>query len=75
MEEIYTNAYAAIREDPEFKPSDKSKDWKTESAKYRTKRLTYDQRKKRIAEKIEAFQAGRGAKAEDDEEEEEEDDE
>ncbi|KAK7061768.1 hypothetical protein R3P38DRAFT_2831443 [Favolaschia claudopus] len=61
MEEIYTNAHAAIREDPVFKPTDKSKDWKAESSKYRTKKLTYDERKQRIADKIERFKATGGA--------------
>ncbi|QRW16507.1 ribosomal large subunit proteins 60S L5, and 50S L18 [Rhizoctonia solani] len=40
IEEIYTNAYAAIREDPSFKPTDKDKDWKAESLKHRSKKLT-----------------------------------
>ncbi|KAI6119298.1 hypothetical protein EDD16DRAFT_1581430 [Pisolithus croceorrhizus] len=31
IEEMYTNAYAAIREDPTFKPTEKTKDWKAES--------------------------------------------
>ncbi len=59
IEEIFTNAYAAIREDPTFKPTDKTKDWKSESKKYRTPRLNLEQRKVRIAAKIEKFQAGR----------------
>ncbi|KAL1743729.1 hypothetical protein HDZ31DRAFT_40209 [Schizophyllum fasciatum] len=58
IEEIFTNAYAAIREDPTFKPTEKSKDWKAESLKYKTKPLTYEQRKERIAQKIEKFKAG-----------------
>lgn len=58
IEEIYTNAYAAIREDPTFKPTEKSKDWKTESKKFRTPKLTLEQRRQRIQEKIAAFQAG-----------------
>ena len=58
IEEIYTNAYAAIREDPTFKPTEKSKDWKAETLKYKTPRLTYEQRKERIAEKIEKFKSG-----------------
>ncbi|KAF9268019.1 60S ribosomal protein L5, partial [Marasmius fiardii PR-910] len=60
IEEIYTNAYAAIREDPSFKPTEKTKDWKAESKKHATPRLTYAQRKERIAAKIEKFQAGGG---------------
>jgi len=58
LEEIYTNAYAAIREDPVFKPTDKSKDWKAESKKFATARLTHAQRKEKIAARIEEFQAG-----------------
>ena len=58
IEEIYKNAHEAIRKDPTFKPSDKSKDWKTECAKHKDTRLTYEQRQKRIQEKIAAFKAG-----------------
>ena len=66
IEEIYTNAYAAIREDPTFKPTEKSQDWKAETLKFKTHRLTREQRLERIQEKIKAFQAGQAA--EDDEE-------
>jgi len=72
IEEIYTNAHAAIREDPTFKPTDKTKDWRAECKKYSTPRLTLEQRKARIQTKIEAFKAGGGAE---DENEEEDDDE
>jgi len=72
IEEIYTNAYAAIREDPTFKPTDKTKDWKAEGKKYSTPRLTYEQRKAKIQAKIEAFKAGGGAAAEDEDEEDDE---
>ncbi|KAF6762271.1 hypothetical protein DFP72DRAFT_878408 [Ephemerocybe angulata] len=65
IEEIYQNAHAAIREDPTFKPTDKSKDWKSESVKYKDVRLTLEQRRERIAAKIEKFQATGGV--EDDE--------
>jgi large subunit ribosomal protein L5e len=58
IEEIFTNAYAAIREDPTFKPSDKSKDWKSESLKHRSRKLTHAQRQENIAAKIEIFKAG-----------------
>jgi large subunit ribosomal protein L5e len=71
IEEIFTNAYAAIREDPTFKPSEKSQDWKAESLKHREKRLTLEQRRERIQAKISAFQAGGGAAAEEDEEDDE----
>ena len=68
IEEIFTNAYAAIREDPTFKPTTKEKDWKAESLKFKTHRLTYEQRQERIKAKIAAFQEGK-----EDEEMEEED--
>ncbi|KAF8076450.1 hypothetical protein FPV67DRAFT_1618206 [Lyophyllum atratum] len=70
IEEIYTNAHAAIREDPAFKPTDKSTDWKSECTKYRTKRLTHAERQARIAAKIEKFKAGGAAQDEEDEDEE-----
>lgn len=70
MEEIYQSAYQAIREDPTFKPSDKSKDWKAESLKYKQTRLTREQRQERIAAKIEAFKSGGGAGEEADEDDE-----
>jgi len=70
IEEIYTSAYAAIREDPTFKPTEKSKDWAAETKKYKVHRLSLSQRKAKIQERISAFQAG-GAAALDAEEEEE----
>ncbi|KAF8193824.1 ribosomal L18 C-terminal region-domain-containing protein [Mycena galopus ATCC 62051] len=66
-EDIYISGRAAIREDPVFKPSDKSKDWKTKSVKHRSKCLTYAERKQNITAKIEKFTAG-GDAAEADEE-------
>lgn len=71
MEEIYTSAYAAIREDPVFKPTTKEKDWKAETKKFATPRLTHAQRKEKVQEKIKAFKAG-GAEEEEDEDEDEE---
>lgn len=70
IEEIYTNAHAAIREDPTFKPTDKSKDWKSESVQYKDKRLTHTQRQSNIATKIEKFKAGGNADEEDDDDDE-----
>ncbi|PWN36545.1 uncharacterized protein FA14DRAFT_159039 [Meira miltonrushii] len=58
IEEIYENAYSAIREDPSFKPTEKSKDWKSETKKHKATKLTHSQRKQRIADKIAAFKAG-----------------
>lgn len=75
IEEIYTNAYAAIREDPTFKPTEKTQDWKAESLKYKKPRLTYDERKAAIQAKIEAFKATGGVEAAEEEGEDDEDDE
>jgi large subunit ribosomal protein L5e len=72
IEEIYTNAYAAIREDPTFKPTEKTKDWKAESKKYSTTRLTLEQRKANIQAKIESFKTNGGDAADEDEGEDEE---
>ena len=72
IEEIYQNAYAAIREDPTFQPTEKTQDWKAESLKYKVHRLTLEQRKARIQEKIQAFQANGGAEEAEEEEEDEE---
>ena len=74
IEEIYTNAYAAIREDPVFKPTEKTKDWKAETLKYKVHRRTLDERRAAIQVKIEAFKADAGnvpaEAAEEDEDEE-----
>ena len=67
--EIYTSAHAAIRNDPVFKPSDKSKDWKTECKKHKTVKLTYSQRKANIEAKIQKFKAGGVASEGDDDDE------
>ena len=69
LQEIYQNGYAAIREDPVFKPTEKEKDWKAESLKYKTPRRTHIQRKAAIEAKIEAFKAGGDAMAEDEDDE------
>jgi len=73
IEEIYTSAYAAIREDPTFKPTEKDKDWKAETLKHKTPRLTGEQRKTRVDAKIKAFKAGQEAAAQDDDDDEEDD--
>ena len=52
-----------------FKPTEKTKGWKTESLKYKVNKLTLEQRKARIAEKIEQFQAGGLEEDEEDEDE------
>lgn len=57
LEEIYAEAHKAIRADPSFQPSDKSKDWAAESRKYRTPKLTLEQRKANAQERIAAIKA------------------
>ncbi|KKZ66794.1 large subunit ribosomal protein L5e [[Emmonsia] crescens] len=57
LEEIYTEAHKAIRADPFKKDEDdgskKTKEeWKAESLKYRSKKLTHAEREARIQEKI-----------------------
>ena len=68
IEEIYTNAYAAIREDPVFKPTEKTKNWSSESKKYLTPKLSYEQRKANVDAKIRQFKAGAEAAAGSDDE-------
>ncbi|KAJ3524128.1 hypothetical protein NM688_g8615 [Phlebia brevispora] len=75
IEETYTDAYAAIREDLVFKPAEKTKDWKAESLKHKAKRFTLEERKARIAAKIETFKTTAGAGVEAAEGEEDEEDE
>ena len=60
LEEVYTEAHKAIREDPNKKDEDagekKSKDeWKKESLKYRQKKLTHEERVERVKTKIEGL--------------------
>ncbi|WPH02418.1 60S ribosomal protein L5 [Acrodontium crateriforme] len=62
LEELYAEAHKAIREDP-FKKAEgaeekKSKEhWKAESLKYRSQKLTYEQKKERVQQKIKALTA------------------
>jgi large subunit ribosomal protein L5e len=63
--DIYKNAHQAIREDPSFKPTEKSKDWRAESLKYKTPRRTSAQRKEAIEAKIQKFKTGADAATED----------
>jgi len=71
IEEIFTNAYAAIREDPTFKPTEKTKNWKEETLKHKVHRRTLAERRAAIQAKIEAFQANGGAEEEAEDEDEE----
>jgi large subunit ribosomal protein L5e len=57
LEEVYTDAHKAIREDPFLKDPEagekKSADyWKKESLKYKKKKLTYDEKKERVQARI-----------------------
>jgi large subunit ribosomal protein L5e len=58
MEELYASTYASIREDPSFKPTEKTTDWKAESKKHKTPKLSYDARKEKISQKIAAWKDG-----------------
>ena len=62
LEELYQEAHKAIREDPWKKDDDagekKSKEeYKAESKKYRTPKLSYDEKRERVKAKIEALHA------------------
>lgn len=61
IEEMYTAAYAAIREDPSFTPTEKTQDWKSISVKHQDKPRSYDERKAAIAQKIAAWNDARAA--------------
>lgn len=62
MEEIYAEAHKQIRESPEAKTKQRSdadmKAYKDASKKYYKPKLTYDERKERVQEKIKAFRSG-----------------
>ena len=62
IEDVYTEAHTAIREDPfkkvEGEGTKKTKEeWKAESKKYTVTRKTYDERKEAVKEKIAKIQA------------------
>ena len=62
LEELYAEAHSQIREDPFKKDEDagekKSKEhWKAESLKYRAKKLTREEKKARVVERITAIKA------------------
>jgi len=62
LEEVYAEAHKQIRESPEAKKKDYSSEqlgkFKSASQEKRHKKLTYDERKKRVEEKISAFRSG-----------------
>lgn len=53
----FTRTPSRRSEDPDFHPTEKTKDWAAESKKYKQPKLTYEQRKANIAAKIANFQA------------------
>lgn len=61
LEELYTEAHAAIREDPWKKEESGNKktkeEWKAESKKYKTKRLTKEEKEQKVKERIAAYRA------------------
>jgi large subunit ribosomal protein L5e len=62
LEDLYTEAHKAIREDPfkkdeEEGPKKTKEEWKAESKKYRQGKLSYDQKAARVQEKIRALAA------------------
>ncbi|WVR05652.1 hypothetical protein IAU60_002674 [Kwoniella sp. DSM 27419] len=73
IEDMYTNAYEKIREDPTFTAKDKDAKWKTESKKYKDSKISKEERQSKIQAKIEAYKAGKVDAADSDEEVEEDD--
>lgn len=60
IEEIYSNAHAAIRADPAYKKTESKftkEQYAAESKKYRQTKLTTAERNARVAEKIDAFKS------------------
>ncbi|KAI3395473.1 hypothetical protein diail_1259 [Diaporthe ilicicola] len=57
LEDLYAEAHKAIREDPFKKaesdaPKKSKEEWKAESKKYRSKKLSYEEKKQRVQAKI-----------------------
>jgi len=64
LEELYTDAHKQIREDPWLKADDEDEgekktkeEWKAESKKYRSQKSTLEERRERVAKKIQAIVA------------------
>ncbi len=59
LEDLYAQAHAKIRADPKRTPSDttKKQDFKEESKKHKTKKLTLEERKAKVQEKIQQVKA------------------
>ena len=60
LEEMYKNAHDAIRADPSFTPTKKQDNY-DECKKHRNKKLTREERKARVQEKLKKIQAERAA--------------
>lgn len=63
LEELYSEAHSQIREDPWKKDEDEGEkktkeEWKAESQKYRQKKLTKDEKRQRVQERIKELAAG-----------------
>ncbi|KAG0483341.1 hypothetical protein HPP92_011425 [Vanilla planifolia] len=69
LEELYKKAHAAIRADPTMKKC--TKEPPKEHKRYKLKKLTYEERKAKLIERLNALNASGGA-ADDDEDEEDE---
>ena len=62
LEELYSEAHSQIREDPWKKDEDEGEkktkeEWKAESEKYRQKKLSKDEKRQRVQERIKALAA------------------
>ena len=62
VEDLYAEAHKAIREDPFKKyesdaPKKSKEEWKAESKKYRSKKLSYDEKKQRVQARIAELRA------------------
>lgn len=66
LEELYQEAHKAIREDPFKKDEDEDgeetktkEEWKAESKKYRTGKMSYNEKKERVKAKIETVRSAK----------------
>ena len=60
LEEMYKDAHEKIRADPTFKPTEKKSDY-SESKKFKSQKLTREERKARVQEKLKKIQEERMA--------------
>ncbi|KAL1558726.1 Large ribosomal subunit protein uL18z [Salvia divinorum] len=71
IEEVYKKVHAAIRADPTPKKSEKKQP--TEHKRYNLKKLTYEERKNKLIERLNALNAAAGNDDDDDDDDEEDD--